>query len=162
MINVYIIPAAREDADRKNIMIEIENLPNGVAWRTYRQGSGEVQSGLTKFDKDEYPSILFADSPRILIDPRDRSILYAESMEDVGKVFVPNPHYTNRLDANLNEIYRVYKVVGPLSLETAEVQSMNKDSIDDDFVKWVQGITAPSPEWEKLLEHKLLEHNIPK
>lgn len=156
MINAYIIPAAREDADRKNIMLEIENLPNGVAWRTYRQGSGEVQSGLSTFDKDVYLFTLL-DGFRILLDSRDRSVLYAESMEDVGRAVVPNPHYPNSLDIHLDEIDRVYKVADPLSLEEVEVLSMNKDPIDDEFEKWVQGITAPSPEWKKLLEY-----NIPK
>jgi len=150
MINAYIIPAAREDADRKNIMLEIENLPNGVAWRTYRQGSGEVQSGLRTFDKDVYLFTLL-DGFRILLDSRDRSILYAESMEDVRRAVVPNPYNPKLLDILLNEIDRAYKVAEPLSLEEVEVRSMNKDPIDDEFFTWAREMLSPPSEWKELL-----------
>ncbi|MBI4010391.1 MAG: hypothetical protein HY361_04370 [Candidatus Aenigmarchaeota archaeon] len=150
MVRFYSIPAAREDIDKRNIMLEIEDSADRMKWRTYHEGGREISSGTTILDKKQH-SITSLLGSRILFDSRDRSILYAESIEDAIRAFVSYPYYTNHL---FSEIDRVYKVAVPLIPELAEVRNMDKGTLDDDFARWVREIPPLSPEWKKLLGDK--------
>ena len=149
MVKLYAIPPAIEDSDKRSIVLEIEDFSDSIAWRAYRQGSDERHAGSAPLGRHEY-SFATCDGFRILVDSRDRAVLYAESMADVGRVFQPHPYSPFQLTFYPDKVDEVYRVAAPLPMEMLEVQGMGKSPIDYNFVRWVRRIPPFSPKWRKL------------
>lgn len=151
MAKFYSIPAAREDSDRRNFMLEIEDMQGGILWRAYREGDQQISAGATPLNRLEKIFVNF-DDWRIIVDSRDRAVLYAESIEDKCKVFQHHPSLPSHLIIYPNKFSEVYRMAEPLPMEVVEAQSMDKSPIGNDFAEWASGIPVLDPSWKKYLE----------
>lgn len=151
MKNIYTIPPAQEDADKRTILLELDESGDYIGWRLYREGDQEKYSGSLSFKRNE-TSFQFFDGNRILIDSRDRCVLYAESRKDVERLFQRHPHASNYVIFNIDKIDQFYRVANPLvALEQVERRHIGKPLIDDEFLVWTREMLSSPSEWKKLL-----------